>query len=82
MKEITRALDLGMILLSIGLVIKFLNSPAECRNASMSFELIEVISGFILVSYGMRRLEEAGLYYVVSGIGVVILGFALISAGC
>lgn len=82
MKEITRALDLGMILMSIALTIKFLNSPAECRSANMAFELLEVIGGFILISYGMRRLEEDGLYYVVSGIGVVILGFALISSGC
>lgn len=82
MKEITRALNLGMILISIGLVIKFLNSSAECRNAAMAFELIEIIGGFILIGYGMRRLEEDGLYYVVSGIGIAILGFALISSGC
>lgn len=79
MKEITRAFNVGLILVSIGLVINFLNSPAESRGIFAALHLLDVIGGFIAISYGMKKLEEDGLYYIVSGIAAIILGFFFIS---
>lgn len=79
MKEITRALNVGMILVSIGLVINFLNSPAESRGTFAALHLLDIIGGFIAISYGMKKLEENGIYYIISGIAAIILGFFYIS---
>ena len=75
MKEITRAFVAGLILVSIGLVINFLSSPAESRGIFEALYLLDIIGGFSAISYGMKNLEENGIYYIVSGISAIILGF-------
>jgi hypothetical protein len=79
MREITKAFDVGLILVSIGLVINFLNSPGEFRSSLAAFHLLDIIGGLSAISYGMKRLEENGLYYIVSGISAIILGFFFIA---
>lgn len=79
MKEITRAFNVGLVLVSSGLVINFLNSPDESRSISAALQLVDIIAGIIAISYGMKKLEEDGIYYIVSGIAAIILGFFFIS---
>ena len=78
MKEITRALNVGLVLVSSGLVINFLNSPAESRSISAALQLVDIIGGIIAISYGMKKLEEDGIFYIFSGIAAIILGFFFI----
>lgn len=89
MREIKKMLNVGMILVSIGLVINLLKSPAECRNASIALDILIVTSGFISIGYGMKRLEEEdyhdemnGIYYIVTGFGMVVTGFLFTIFGC
>ena len=89
MREIKKMLNVGMTLISIGLVINFLKSPAECWNASMAIDILIVIGGFISIGYGMKRLEDEdyhdemnGIYYIVTGFGMVMTGFLYVIFGC
>lgn len=82
MRQIEKAVNIGLILMGIAALINFVIFTKGCGFDCAIFQLGEIIGGLISIYYGFREIEEKGLLYIAGGTVAVFLGFILYDCGC